>query len=394
MKQMCINTCHDIEALPQKMTASMHAVYKDKGLSGLANLGNTCYVNSCLQILSHTYELNDFLSHKGGEYKSRLNHKVDSVLLHEWDKLRIMMWTENCIISPGGFVSAMQKISRIKNMDLFSGFQQNDVAEFLMFLMDCFHTALSREVEMKVRGVARTETDCAAKECYEMMSDMYKKQYSEVLNLFYGVQVSVIESLSKNEVAATLSRKPEPFCILNLSFPPSCNDPTNQFRAVSLFDCMAHHCAPEVLSGENAWFNEATGKKQDVQKRLSFWSLPNVLIIVLKRFEMTARGHMRKIQVPVDVPCVRADFSKYVIGYNKESYVYELFGVCNHHGGSPMGGHYTATIKNANGKWYGCNDTIVREVPLTGDSIVSNLPYCLFYRKLIANSNNSNNNIL
>jgi ubiquitin C-terminal hydrolase len=364
------------------MTAlNNHDVYKDKGLSGLANLGNTCYVNSCLQLLSHTYEFNDFLSNNGGEYKSRLNHKVDSVLLHEWDKLRIMMWNENCIISPGGFVSAMQKISRIKNMDLFSGFQQNDVAEFLMFLMDCFHTALSREVEMKVRGVARNETDCAAKECYEMMSDMYKKQYSEVLNIFYGVQVSVIESLSKNEVA-TLSRKPEPFCILNLSFPPSCNDPTNQFRAVSLFDCMAHHCAPEVLSGENAWFNETTGKKQDVQKRLSFWSLPNVLIIVMKRFEMTARGHMRKIQVPVDVPCARADFSKYVIGYNKESYVYELFGVCNHHGGSPMGGHYTATIKNANGKWYGCNDTIVREVPLTGDSIVSNLPYCLFYRKL------------
>ena len=384
-----------------KMTASNRDVYKDKGLSGLANLGNTCYVNSCLQILSHTYELNDFLSNKGGEYKSRLNHKVDSVLLHEWDKLRIMLWTENCIISPGGFVSAMQKISRIKNMDLFSGFQQNDVAEFLMFLMDCFHTALSREVEMKVRGVARNETDCAAKECYEMMSDMYKKQYSEVLNIFYGVQVSVIESLnpdSKNEAvavaAAALSRKPEPFCILNLSFPPSCNETKNQFRAVSLFDCMAHHCAPEVLSGENAWFNETTGKKQDVQKRLSFWSLPNVLIIVLKRFEMTARGNMRKIQVPIDVPCVRADFSKYVIGYNKESYVYELFGVCNHHGGSPMGGHYTATIKNANGKWYGCNDTIVREVPLTGDSIVSNLPYCLFYRKLVANSNESNNNIL
>ena len=155
------------------MNASIHAVYKDKGLSGLANMGNTCYVNACLQLLSHTYEFNDFLSNKGGEYKSRLNHKVDSVLLHEWDKLRAMLWSNNCIISPGGFVSAMQKIARIKHMDLFSGFQQNDVAEFLMFLMDCFHTALSREVEMKVRGVARNETDCAAKECYEMMCDMY-----------------------------------------------------------------------------------------------------------------------------------------------------------------------------------------------------------------------------
>jgi ubiquitin C-terminal hydrolase len=209
---------------------------------------------------------------------------------------------------------------------------------------------------------------------------MYKKQYSEVLNIFYGVQVSLIESLHSSN-SSVLSTKPEPFCILNLSFPPASNSGMNAFRAVSIFDCMDHHCAPEVLSGENAWFNEATGQLQDVQKRLSFWSLPNVLIIILKRFEMNARGGMRKIQVPVDVPCSRADFSQYVHGYNRESYVYDLFGVCNHHGGSPMGGHYTATIKNANGKWYGCNDTIVREVPLSGDSIVSNLPYCLFYRK-------------
>lgn len=366
------------------MTVSSHEAYKDKGLSGLANLGNTCYVNSCLQLLSHTYEFNDFLSKNNGEYKNRLNHKVDSVLLHEWDKLRTMMWTENCIISPGGFVSAMQKIARMKNMDLFSGHQQNDVAEFLMFLMDCFHTAMSREVEMKVRGVARNATDQTAKECYEMMTAMFKKQYSEVLNIFYGVQISLIEPLASSELKPSdaLSRKSEPFCILNLSFPNNPKNGMNAFRAVSLFDCMDHHCTPEVLSGENAWFNETTGKKQDVQKRLSFWSLPNVLIVVLKRFEMTARGYTRKIQTPIEVPCVRADFSKYVVGYNKESYVYELFGVCNHHGGSPMGGHYTATIKNANGKWYGCNDTIVKEVPLTGDSIVSNLPYCLFYRKL------------
>ena len=62
------------------------------------------------------------------------------------------------------------------------------------------------------------------------------------------------------------------------------------------------------------------------------------------------------------------DLSKYVLGYKKDSYVYDLYGICNHNGGT-FGGHYTAFVKNANGKWYHFNDTNVTEVRNNADLI-------------------------
>ena len=47
--------------------------------------------------------------------------------------------------------------------------------------------------------------------------------------------------------------------------------------------------------------------------------------------------------------------------------------------GGTLGGHYTACVKNANGKWYEFNDTMVNEI--SEDKIISVKSYCFFYRK-------------
>ena len=167
--------------------------YKGNGLSGLVNLGNTCFVNSCLQILSHTYELNNFLNNES--YKRKVNNKYESALLIEWDNLRKMIWKENCIISPGKFIKTIQKLAQIKKVDIFTGYEQNDLPEFLLFMIDCFHISLAREVNMNITGNVINETDKIAVDCFEMIKQMYEKEYSEIWNMFYGVHVSQIISL-------------------------------------------------------------------------------------------------------------------------------------------------------------------------------------------------------
>jgi ubiquitin C-terminal hydrolase len=337
--------------------------YKNKGLSGLSNLGNTCFINSIMQIISHTYELNNFLNQEN--YKKKLKNIVDSVLIVEWDNLRKIMWNDNCVISPGKFIKTIQKIAAIKKKDIFTGYSQNDVPEFLLFLVDCFHNSLSREIKMTITGTPENSTDQVAIKCFEMIKNMYSKEYSEIWNLFYGIHVSEITDL---ESGKQLNITPEPYLMIDLPIPSNNKMP-------SLMDCFDLYVEGEILDGDNAWFNELTNKKINIKKRIQFWSFPDILMIDFKRFN----NKSQKNQILVTFPLDNLDLSKYVIGYKKECYKYELYGVCNH-SGSVMGGHYTAFIKNANNNWYHFNDQSVSIIN-THENIITPKAYCLFYRK-------------
>jgi ubiquitin carboxyl-terminal hydrolase 2/21 len=341
---------------------NMNNKYINKGLSGLTNLGNTCFLNACMQVISHTYELNNFLELE--TYKRRLKNEYDSALLLEWDELRKILWKENCVVSPVKFVKTVQKLAQIKENNLFTGHQQNDLTEFLIFLIDCFHNALSREVNMNIQGTPENERDKIAILCFDKIKQMYSKDYSEIWNIFYGTQIS---NLVSNETNKTMSMVPEPFFIVNLPIPKENKSP-------SLIDCFDLYIEGEILDGDNSVLNEDTGKKESVKKNLIFWSFPTILVIDIKRFNSSNK----KNQILIDFPLTNLNLSKYVIGYNKESYVYDLYGVCNH-SGSVLGGHYTSFVKNANGKWYEYNDTLVKEIH--EQEIISPKAYCFFYRK-------------
>jgi hypothetical protein len=188
-----------------------------------------------------------------------------------------------------------------------------------------------------------------------------------MIDLFFGIHVSLI--ITNDNLNQIMSIKPEPFSTINLPIPLDNNK-------CSIYDCFDLYTNNEFLEGQNAWFNDKTNLKQDVIKTIKFWSLPNILIVDFKRFN----NLNKKLNNIIHTPLIGLDLSKYVIGYNRETYVYELFGICNHNGES-QGGHYTAYIKNSNQKWYHFNDTDVNEISET--QLITSKGYCYFYRKLL-----------
>ena len=337
--------------------------FKDKGLTGLVNLGNTCYINSCLQALSHCYELSEYLNNNfENDFETKLNNIPGSILIIEWNKLRKLMWSQNCTVAPHGFLKATHHVATVLKRDLFTGFAQNDIHEFLLFLIDSFHDSIKREVEINIKGKVINNKDKLAVECYKMIKKMYSNNYSELLDLFYGIQVTKITSISNDVISAT----PEPFCVVSLPL-------INNKKETTLIECFKLYCENEFLSGENAYYNENKKEKENVYKSTIFWNLPNILIIDLKRYD----NFLRKINTHVDIPIDNLDLRNFVCGYDNNKYIYNLFAVCNHHGNC-NGGHYTSCIKNANNKWYLYNDSVIQEIKQ--DKVISQSAYTLFYR--------------
>jgi len=345
------------------MYSESFSKYSKKGFTGLVNLGNTCFLNSCMQALSHTYELNELLSSPKCK-KIKDKNMVDTIIVNEWNDLRNVMWNNNGTVSPNRFVHFIQQVAENKKRELFTGWAQNDMPEFLLFIIECIHNSISRKMTMKITGNIENGMDNLAVACYKMLQSTYEKEYSEIMELFYGIYVSELKSL---DMKTSLNVKPENFFILDLPIPKkNCN----------LYDCFDAFTASEILDGENAWFNEKTKEKQGVKKRIVFWNFPKILILTLQRF--SADGS-RKIQDLIDFPFDNLNLAKYVAGYNPNQYIYDLYAVCNHSGG-PMGGHYTAFVKNIDNEWSHFNDVNL-EKGISKDRVITPKAYCLFYRK-------------
>ncbi|XP_054990388.1 ubiquitin carboxyl-terminal hydrolase 31 [Sorex araneus] len=177
----------------------------------------------------------------------------------------------------------------------------------------------------------------------------------------------------------------------------------HQPQTCTLSQCFQLYTKEERLAPDDAWRCPHCKQLQQGSITLSLWTLPDVLIIHLKRFRQEGDRRL-KLQNMVKFPLTGLDMTPHVVkrsqsswslpshwspwrrpyglGRDPEDCVYDLYAVCNHHG-TMQGGHYTAYCKNSvDGLWYCFDDSDVQQ--LSEGDVCTQTAYILFYQRRTA----------
>ena len=338
-----------------KIDIEDNTFFYKKGLCGITNLGNTCFMNTIIQCLNNTLDFTKyFLS---DSWKEDINmEKKDRLLVEQWVHLSKGLWYKNAVITPTSFHRIFQIIAMSKGYPELLGYGQNDSQEFLQFFLETLHNGLCKEVLMNINGEVKCQLDKMELEATKSWIKYFKNDYSPIIDMFYGQLYSKITNNSNNNIIENY----EPFSNLALEIPEGDN--------ITLNSCLDKFCMSEKL-------DEHYGDSdKEYHKTLSLWKTPKYLVIFFKRFNNIGRKIDKVVNFPIDNFCL----GKYVLGYDQDDSKYDLYAISNHVGNT-MGGHYYAYIKNTDENWYKYNDKYVSM--LNKDSLVTPNAYCLFYKK-------------
>lgn len=326
--------------------------FVNKGLSGIVNVGNTCYMNSVIQCISHTHDLTKYIL--TNDYQNDVDiRKKEYKLTDEYIRILKALWSSNCTIKPVSFKVTLAKLNK-----QYANTMQQDSHEFLIYMIDIIHKTLSYQVNINYNGNPQNDDDNNAISAIKTWSDTFSKEYSYLTELFYGQYHSEL----KCDKCENIFNNFDPFCYLSL--------PINGKK--TLDECFDEFTKKETLDVDNKWKCGKCNENTSPDKKIYIWSSPKMLIIQLKRFDYMGNKLNHNVTFPLD----NLDISKYSSKYNNNT-KYELYATCNHLGGT-NGGHYVACCKNDD-KWYNFDD---QNVSLIKDNnmVINNSAYLLFYK--------------
>lgn len=372
---------------------------KGGGHPGLANLGNTCFLNSGLQAILHVSEVVDAFAQRrflGEEFR---NGNKNERLLSSFSELTTKIWSGNYeVCGPRDLIRDIWTVN-----PAFRGYDQQDTQEFLRCLLDSLHEALKHWVPIQIgNGATRTVERSLVHDLFQglLLSQVMCENCHNVSEVYDPFMDLSLEIPSKQQVKK--ASEPAEFwqklggTSASTSFMSSF---TNFFSSLSwsapiltLDMCLQSFCSKESLIKVDQYSCEKCDQKVNASKVLSIGKCPEILMLHIKRFAHSS-FFGSKLTTPIDFPLEGLDLFPYIrkappaeitksgdksVASN-DSCLYDLCSIVKHMG-SINGGHYVAYAKHhRTGIWYEFDDRRVSEV--SEDTVRSQEAYILVYRK-------------
>ncbi|CUG89670.1 ubiquitin carboxyl-terminal hydrolase, putative [Bodo saltans] len=338
--------------------------------AGLANVGNTCFLNSILQAIAHTPPLAQYLLRN---FTSPLSTSgaasapVDFAYFLS-DTCRKILSSGSRVYKPAHITSNLRAIS--KSMKLG---QQADAHEFFVYLIQ----AVQASILFRVRGPfllplrISTTTPLLRIVGGYLRSQVSWSRSDEIQMLRKAKQNQAATDLEMSKAShpgdALHSNTYDPFTVLSLTI-----------RGTTLEHCLDEFCRVEALDGRI--YQSPRKVLVKATKCFRIHIPPPVLIIQLKRFDAMRAKVNKKIEYPM-VLDIKKHCSEGLREYGgpESQTVYDLNAVVVHEGGSLSYGHYYSFVKMRNNVWASCNDEDVRTV--SQNVALNQQAYMLYYTR-------------
>ncbi|GMH24239.1 hypothetical protein Nepgr_026082 [Nepenthes gracilis] len=303
---------------------------------GLLNCGNSCYANAVLQCLSCTKPLVVYLLKRT---HSRTCCIKSWCLLCELEQHVMMLRESGGPLSPSRILLHMRSI----NCQIGDG-SQEDAHEFLRLL------------------VTSMQSICLEELGGEKQVDPSLQETTFIKHTFGGCLQSKVKCLKCYHE----SEQYENIMDLTLEI----------FGWVeSLEDALTQFTTPEDLDGENMYRCGRCASYVRARKQLSIDEAPNVLTIVLKRFQEGSYGKINKFVTFPDM----LDMIPFMTGTHDIPPLYVLYAVVVHMDtlNASFSGHYVSYVKDLQGNWLRIDDSEVQ--PVSMSQVMAEGAYILFY---------------